>query len=43
VFRDEVVVFRDSLSGPTPRPIGDPGERFWDVLTWRLAEAPTGG
>jgi peptide/nickel transport system substrate-binding protein len=42
VFRDEVVVFRDSLSGPTPRPIGDPGERFWDVLTWRLAEAPTG-
>jgi peptide/nickel transport system substrate-binding protein len=41
-FRDEVVVFRDTVSGPTPRPLGEPGERFWDVLTWRLAEAPTG-
>jgi len=40
-FRDEVVVFRDTVSGPVPRPIGGPGDRFWDVLTWRLAEAPT--
>jgi len=40
-FRDEIVVLRDTVSGPTPRPIGEPGERFWDVLTWRLAEAPT--
>jgi peptide/nickel transport system substrate-binding protein len=40
-FRDEVVVVRDTLSGPVPRPIGGPGDRFWDVLTWRLAEAPT--
>ncbi|MBI3750109.1 MAG: ABC transporter substrate-binding protein [Chloroflexi bacterium] len=40
-FRDEVVVLRDTVSGPTPRPIGGPGDRFWDVLTWRLAEAPT--
>jgi peptide/nickel transport system substrate-binding protein len=39
-FRDEVVVFRDTVTGPTPRPIGEPGERFWDVLTWRLAVAP---
>jgi peptide/nickel transport system substrate-binding protein len=40
-FRDEVVVVRDTLSGPVPRPVGGPGDRFWDVLTWRLAEAPT--
>lgn len=40
-FRDDVVVLRDTVSGPTPRPIGGPGDRFWDVLTWRLAEAPT--
>ncbi|MBI2776749.1 MAG: hypothetical protein HYX57_05750 [Chloroflexi bacterium] len=37
-FRDEVVVVRDTLSGPDPRPIGGPGDRFWDVLTWRLAD-----
>lgn len=37
-FRDEVVVLRDTVSGPTPRPIGAPGDRFWDVLTWRLAD-----
>ena len=36
-FRDELVVARDSLSGPAIRPIGDPADRFWDVLTWRLA------
>jgi ABC-type transport system substrate-binding protein len=36
-FRDELVVARDSLSGPVVRPIGDPADRFWDVLTWRLA------
>lgn len=40
-FRDEVVVLRDTVSGPSPRPIGGPGDRFWDVLTWRLADAPT--
>ena len=36
-FRDELVVVRDGLSGPAIRPIGDPADRFWDVLTWRLA------
>jgi peptide/nickel transport system substrate-binding protein len=41
VFRDEVVVVRNTLTGPVPRPIGGPGDRFWDVLTWRLAQAPT--
>ncbi len=37
-FRDEVVVVRNTLQGPRIRPIGSPGERFWDVLTWRLAD-----
>jgi peptide/nickel transport system substrate-binding protein len=37
-YRDEVVVVRSTLRGPEIRPIGNPGDRFWDVLTWRLAE-----
>ena len=37
-FRDEVVVVRDKLEGPRIRAIGGPGDRFWDVLTWRLAD-----
>ena len=37
-FRDEVVVVRDVLEGPEIRAIGSPGDRFWDVLTWRLAD-----
>jgi peptide/nickel transport system substrate-binding protein len=37
-FRDEYVVFRDTVEGPQPRPIGGSWERFWDVLTWRLAD-----
>ena len=36
-FADEVVVVRDELEGPVVQPIADPSERFWDVLTWRLA------
>ena len=36
-FADVVVVVRDALTGPRPRPVGAPGDRFWDVLTWRLA------
>jgi peptide/nickel transport system substrate-binding protein len=36
-FRDEVVVVRDTVSGATPRQISAPNDRFWDVLTWRLA------
>ena len=36
-FADIVVVVRDTLTGPRPRPVGAPGDRFWDVLTWRLA------
>ncbi len=37
-FRDEVVLVSGDLSGYSTRPIADPGGRFWDVLTWRLAE-----
>jgi len=37
-FRDALVVVRSSLTGPVPRPVGGPGDRFWDVLTWRLAD-----
>jgi cationic peptide transport system substrate-binding protein len=36
-FRDELVVVRDTLAGPAIRTISDGSERFWDVLTWRLA------
>jgi peptide/nickel transport system substrate-binding protein len=42
-FREDVVVLRGTLQGLTPRPVGGPGDRFWDVLTWRLADSPTGG
>jgi peptide/nickel transport system substrate-binding protein len=37
-FRDEYVVFRDTVEGPQPRPLGGSWDRFWDVLTWRLAD-----
>ena len=36
VWADEQAVVR-GLSGATPRLIVDPGDRFWDVLAWRLA------
>ena len=36
-FADESVVVRDTVVGPVPRQIADPSDRFWDVLTWRLA------
>jgi ABC-type oligopeptide transport system substrate-binding subunit len=36
-FADEVVVARDRLEGPVLRQASDPSDRFWDVLTWRLA------
>ena len=37
-FRDDYVVFRNTVSGPVSRPIGGSGDRYWDVLTWRLAD-----
>jgi len=36
-FADEVVVLRNRVSGPVVREVSDGSERFWDVLTWRLA------
>ena len=36
-FPDEVVVLRDTLQGPIARQVTDGSDRFWDVLTWRLA------
>ena len=37
-FRDDFVLFRDTVSGPESRPVAASGDRFWDVLTWRLAD-----
>ncbi|MCI0346947.1 MAG: ABC transporter substrate-binding protein, partial [Chloroflexi bacterium] len=37
-FRDEVALVRDTVTGATIRAVGDVGGRFWDVLTWRLAD-----
>lgn len=39
-FRDDFVVFRDTVVGPESRAIGASGDRYWDVLTWRLADGP---
>ena len=36
-FSDEAVVVRDTVVGPAIRQVADPADRFWDVLTWRLA------
>ena len=36
-FPDEVMVARDTLHGPAIRQVADAADRFWDVLTWRLA------
>jgi peptide/nickel transport system substrate-binding protein len=37
-FRDEYVVLRSTVVGPESRLVGASGDRFWDVLTWRLAD-----
>ncbi len=36
-FADESIVVRDTVQGPSSRQVADPADRFWDVLTWRLA------
>ena len=36
-FADEPIVVRDTLQGPRLRQVADGSDRFWDVLTWRLA------
>jgi len=42
-FRDEVAVVRNTVSGVAPRLISDAGDRFWDVLAWRLADGRGAG
>jgi ABC-type transport system substrate-binding protein len=37
-FRNELVVVSNRLQGPVIRELGDPSDRYWDVLTWRLAD-----
>jgi ABC-type transport system substrate-binding protein len=37
LFRDYLVAYRADVQGPQPRELGDLSDRFWDVLTWRLA------
>jgi peptide/nickel transport system substrate-binding protein len=37
-FRDDPIVLGGRVDGPVIRPLGDPSDRFWDVLTWRLAD-----
>ncbi|MEO8229051.1 MAG: ABC transporter substrate-binding protein [Chloroflexota bacterium] len=37
-FRNELVVVSNRLLGPVVRELGDPSDRYWDVLTWRLAD-----
>jgi peptide/nickel transport system substrate-binding protein len=37
-FRDDPIVLGPRVDGPVIRPLGDPSDRFWDVLTWRLAD-----
>jgi peptide/nickel transport system substrate-binding protein len=37
-FADVPIVVREDLSGPVVRLVDDPSDRFWDVLTWRLAD-----
>lgn len=36
-FADEPFAAGGALQGPSPRPVAGPGDRYWDVLTWRLA------
>jgi ABC-type transport system substrate-binding protein len=36
-FRDDPLVISDRVSGPVRHLQGDRSDRFWDVLTWRLA------
>jgi peptide/nickel transport system substrate-binding protein len=36
-FRDDPLVVSSRVTGPSPNTLGDLSDRFWDVLTWRLA------
>jgi peptide/nickel transport system substrate-binding protein len=41
-FADDLYVVRDGVVGPGGRLVADRSGRFWDVLTWRLADGPAG-
>jgi peptide/nickel transport system substrate-binding protein len=36
-YADVAIVVRDAVQGPQIRQVADRSDRFWDVLTWRLA------
>ena len=36
-WRDEVVVASEGVTGQAVRRLGEGADRFYDVLTWRLA------
>ena len=38
LFADQLVAVRERVQGPVPRLVAGPGDRYWDVLTWRLAD-----
>ena len=38
-FRDDPLVVSDRVAGPRVHLQGDPSDRFWDVLSWRLVSA----
>ncbi|HET7676587.1 MAG TPA: hypothetical protein VFK38_01930, partial [Candidatus Limnocylindrales bacterium] len=40
VFADYRYLVRETLAGPAPREVSSGSDRFWDVLTWRLADGP---
>ena len=40
-FADELYVVRGNVRGPASRLVADRSGRFWDVLTWRLADSRT--
>jgi peptide/nickel transport system substrate-binding protein len=37
-FQDDLVVVDSRVDGPTIRSLADLSDRYWDVLTWRLAD-----
>ena len=37
-YADYLYVVRDTIQGPSPTELSTAADRFWDVLTWRVAE-----
>ncbi|MFI5261780.1 MAG: ABC transporter substrate-binding protein [Candidatus Limnocylindrales bacterium] len=36
LFAQRADLYRDTVTGPTVRPLSQPSDRLWDVLAWRL-------